>query len=204
MSDGEADDVRTDVAPHAPQLPLTLLPITASIPRARRFVSEALPETCWADEITLLVSELASNAVRHAGTPFTVTLGCDGSVVRVEVSDGSAAPPRPRVPPLEAVTGRGLMIVDALASDWGTEPTATGKTGLSVAVALLIGTIELLSVLADEFGLTGQPWDFVSGLDLNIVGYVIVGMFVFTWAVALAVWRFGNIEERWSARLRES
>ena len=77
-------------------------------------------------------------------------------------------------------------------------------TGLSVAVALLIGTIELLSVLADEFSLTGQPWDFVSGLDLNIVGYVIVGMFVFTWAVALAVWRFGNIEERWSARLRES
>ena len=77
-------------------------------------------------------------------------------------------------------------------------------TGLSVAVALLIGTIELLSVLADKFSLTGQPWDFVSGLDLNIVGYVIVGMFVFTWAVALAVWRFGNIEERWSARLRES
>ena len=77
-------------------------------------------------------------------------------------------------------------------------------TGLSVAVALLIGTIELLSVFADKFSLTGQPWDFVSGLDLNIVGYVIVGMFVFTWAIALAVWRFGNIEERWSARLRES
>ena len=72
------------------------------------------------------------------------------------------------------------------------------------AVALVIGTIELLSVLADKLSLTGQPWDFVSGLDLNFVGYAIVGMFVLTWAVALAVWRFGRIEERWSARLREA
>ena len=48
-------------------------------------------------------------------------------------------------------------------------------TWLSVVVALVIGTIELLSVLADKLSLTGQPWDFVSGLDLNYVGYAIVG-----------------------------
>jgi high-affinity nickel-transport protein len=77
-------------------------------------------------------------------------------------------------------------------------------TGLSVAVALLIGTAELLAVLADRLSLTGGPWDFVSHLDLNLVGYLIVGLFALTWAIALAVWRFGHIEERWSANLQES
>jgi high-affinity nickel-transport protein len=76
-------------------------------------------------------------------------------------------------------------------------------TGLSVAVALLIGTVELLSVLADRLGLSGGLWDLVAGLDLNLFGYLIVGLFVATWAIAATVWRFGHIEERWSANLRE-
>ena len=71
-------------------------------------------------------------------------------------------------------------------------------TGLSVAVALLIGSIELLAVLADRLSLTGGIWDFVSHLDLNLVGYAIAGLFVLTWALALAVWHFGRFEERWS------
>jgi high-affinity nickel-transport protein len=75
-------------------------------------------------------------------------------------------------------------------------------TGLSVAVALLVGGIELLAVLADELSLTGGPWDFVTGIDLNLVGYLVVALFVLTWAIALAVWRLGRIEERWSAELR--
>jgi nickel/cobalt transporter (NiCoT) family protein len=74
-------------------------------------------------------------------------------------------------------------------------------TGLSVAVALLIGSIELLTVLAGRLGLTGAPWDLFAGLDLNAVGYVIVGLFVLTWGVAHAVWHFGHIEERWSLHL---
>jgi nickel/cobalt transporter (NiCoT) family protein len=74
-------------------------------------------------------------------------------------------------------------------------------TWLSVVVALVIGTIELMSVLADKLGLTGPPWGFVSGLDLNYVGYAIVGVFALTWIVAVAVWRFGRIEEKWSAGL---
>jgi high-affinity nickel-transport protein len=74
-------------------------------------------------------------------------------------------------------------------------------TGLSVAVALLIGTIELLSVLAAKLSLTGGLWSVVSNLDLNLVGYCIVGLFVLTWGIALAVWRFGHIEERWSAHV---
>ena len=77
-------------------------------------------------------------------------------------------------------------------------------TGLSVAVALVIGSIELMSVLADRLSLSGGLWDVVSGLNLNVVGYAVGGVFVLTWAVALAVWRFGHIEERWSAPAREA
>ena len=64
-------------------------------------------------------------------------------------------------------------------------------TGLSVVVALVIGSIELLGVL-----------DVGSGVDLNLVGYLVVGLFVLTWALALAVWRFGRIEQRWNAGMR--
>ena len=77
-------------------------------------------------------------------------------------------------------------------------------TGLSVAVALIIGVIELLSVLAHKLTLTGQPWDFVSTLDLNYVGYSIVGLFVVTWIIALSVWHFGHIEERWTTNLQRA
>jgi high-affinity nickel-transport protein len=74
-------------------------------------------------------------------------------------------------------------------------------TGLSVAVALVIGTIELLSILTDKLDITSGPLASVANLDLNLVGYAIVGLFVLTWAVAWAVWRLGRIEERWTARL---
>ncbi|MEU3535456.1 HoxN/HupN/NixA family nickel/cobalt transporter [Streptomyces murinus] len=74
-------------------------------------------------------------------------------------------------------------------------------TGLSVAVALIIGTVELLGLVAEKADLHGAFWDWVSGLDLNIIGYVIVGLFFATWAVALLVWKFGRIEEKWTAGL---
>jgi len=74
-------------------------------------------------------------------------------------------------------------------------------TGLSVAVALIIGTVELLGLIADKAGLHGAFWDWVSGLDLNTIGYVVVGLFFATWAVALLVWKVGRIEEKWTAGL---
>jgi nickel/cobalt transporter (NiCoT) family protein len=77
-------------------------------------------------------------------------------------------------------------------------------TGLSVAVALLVGTAELLSIVADQLNLTGGAWSWVSGLDLNTIGYGIVAVFVLVWAVALAIWKFGRIEERWTADLLPS
>jgi high-affinity nickel-transport protein len=74
-------------------------------------------------------------------------------------------------------------------------------TALSVAVALIIGTIELLGLLGDKLAITSGPVAWIGDLDLNYVGFVIVGLFVVTWLVALAVWRYGRIEERWSRHL---
>ena len=74
-------------------------------------------------------------------------------------------------------------------------------TGLSVAVALIVGTVELLGLLAGKLGLTGGFWGWVSSIDINTLGYIIVGMFVATWAIAVVVWRVGRIEERWGLHL---
>ncbi|MEE2851624.1 MAG: HoxN/HupN/NixA family nickel/cobalt transporter [Actinomycetota bacterium] len=71
-------------------------------------------------------------------------------------------------------------------------------TALSVAVAWVIGSIELLILFADQFGWRGPFWSWIGGLDLNAIGYFVVGMFVLTWAVALLVWRYGRIEEKWT------
>jgi high-affinity nickel-transport protein len=76
-------------------------------------------------------------------------------------------------------------------------------TGLSVAVALIIGTIELVSILVEKLDITSGPLARIGTLDLNYVGYAIVGLFVLTWVVALAVWRFGRIEEKWSSGLAD-
>ena len=56
---------------------------------------------------------------------------------------------------------------------------------------------------ADRVGanLTGSFWNWFENININLLGFVIVGMFVATWAIALSVWRFGRIEERWSASL---
>ncbi len=77
-------------------------------------------------------------------------------------------------------------------------------TGLSVAIAFIIGSIEIFGIIAEKAGLTGGFWGWISGLDLNKVGYGIVLLFVLTWAVALAVWKYGRIEEKWSAGMREA
>jgi high-affinity nickel-transport protein len=69
-------------------------------------------------------------------------------------------------------------------------------TDLSVAVAVVIGTIELVGLLTAEFKLHGRFWATMANFNINR-GFIIVGMFVVTWAIALASWRFGYIEARW-------
>jgi high-affinity nickel-transport protein len=51
-----------------------------------------------------------------------------------------------------------------------------------------------------QFGWHGTFWDWVSGLDLNVMGFVIVGLFVLTWLGSMLIWRFGRIEEKWSVQ----
>jgi high-affinity nickel-transport protein len=74
-------------------------------------------------------------------------------------------------------------------------------TSISVAVALIIGSIELIGVVADQAHITSGPLAAIASIPLDYAGYGIVGLFVLAWAIALAVWRFGRIEERWSSDL---
>jgi high-affinity nickel-transport protein len=70
-------------------------------------------------------------------------------------------------------------------------------TTLSVVVALAIGTIELVQVLATRL----DVWPAVQGLDFGGLGYVLAALFVGTWLVSVTVWKAGRIEERWTAHL---
>jgi high-affinity nickel-transport protein len=74
-------------------------------------------------------------------------------------------------------------------------------TAISVAVALIIGTIELVGVLADQAKIESGPLAAIAAIPLDYAGYAIVALFFLSWAVALAVWRYGRIEEKWSAHL---
>ncbi len=69
-------------------------------------------------------------------------------------------------------------------------------TALSVAVAFFVGTIEILGLIAQEANLSSPFWNFVRGFNINTAGFVIVGVFVVTWVVALAYWRLARVEER--------
>jgi nickel/cobalt transporter (NiCoT) family protein len=71
-------------------------------------------------------------------------------------------------------------------------------TVLSVTVALVIGVLVLVGLLVERLSIDAGPLVWLAGLDLEFVGFAIVGLFVVTWAVAVAVWRFGRIEEKWS------
>jgi anti-sigma regulatory factor (Ser/Thr protein kinase) len=105
-------------------------PDLASARAARRFVASVLEGTRLpVDMIVLLVSELATNAVLHARTDFTVRVEVDelADVARVEVEDANERPPSIAHTPAEATSGRGLQLVQALAESWGVEGRMAGK-----------------------------------------------------------------------------
>jgi nickel/cobalt transporter (NiCoT) family protein len=77
-------------------------------------------------------------------------------------------------------------------------------TGLSVFVALFIGTIEILGLIAQETNMSGGFWGFMENFNINRAGFIIVGVFVATWIVALAVWHFGEIERKWERQMAEA
>jgi nickel/cobalt transporter (NiCoT) family protein len=72
-------------------------------------------------------------------------------------------------------------------------------TGLSVFVALFVGAVELLGLLGQDANLSGSAWSFLENFNINTAGFVIVGVFVLTWIVALCIWHFGRIEQKWEA-----
>jgi high-affinity nickel-transport protein len=74
-------------------------------------------------------------------------------------------------------------------------------TAISVFIAVVIGVIEVLHVIADTTGIDSGPLAAVADFDPDWLGYALVGLFVTAWLIALAIWRFGRIEQRWSANL---
>ncbi len=75
-------------------------------------------------------------------------------------------------------------------------------TALSVFVALFVGLFELGQLLMQQLNLRGGTWDAIRGMDLGVMGFVIVGAFVVTWASAFLIYKSQHIEERWSSALR--
>jgi anti-sigma regulatory factor (Ser/Thr protein kinase) len=79
------------------------------------------------DDVKLVATELAANAVVHSGAAHAVTVRYLGDAVRVEVTDLSPRLPHPQEPDVEGIGGRGLHLVEALGSAWGAEPLGEGK-----------------------------------------------------------------------------
>jgi len=74
-------------------------------------------------------------------------------------------------------------------------------TSISVAVALIIGTIELIGVLADQANITTGPIATIANINLDYAGYAIVALFFVTWILAVLIWHYGRIEQKWSTTL---
>ncbi|MFK0222896.1 PAS domain S-box protein [Streptomyces vinaceus] len=134
--DDNPDDVTLLLA-RIPDAPVTsrttlLTPEASSVREGRRFLSSTLSLWGYHDEqlnstACLLASELLSNAVNHSCGPIRLRLRQAGGELSVEVCDGSPVLPQARFAAPDAESGRGLLLVDSLASSWGTLPTAEGK-----------------------------------------------------------------------------
>ena len=106
-------------------------PIAESVGAARRYAVATLSAVRaegLSDDVRTVVSELATNAVLHAQTVFTVSLSVVSRRLHIAVSDGSPGRPRPsRLRDEQASTGRGLHIVAELSAAWGVDPAPAGR-----------------------------------------------------------------------------
>jgi len=71
-------------------------------------------------------------------------------------------------------------------------------TGLSIAVAFLIGTIEITGLLSSELHIHGGFWDFMAGFDINRAGFAIAALFIVVWAAAITYWKLARLDQRWT------
>jgi anti-sigma regulatory factor (Ser/Thr protein kinase) len=119
--DGFARWVLPSIEPHAERVPYLRRQVERVLHLWR------LDALAW--QVELVVTELATNAVRHARTLFTVAMTWDGRRLRIEVSDAHPVPPEPRDEiPADSTGGRGLLLVEQLADRWGYDPHERGKT----------------------------------------------------------------------------
>ena len=106
------------------------VPVMSAVAAARRFVRETLVawhEADLVDDATLVASELATNAVRHAGSAFRLTIVRTDSRLRIAVQDISPQEPSRRDPRSSVPGGRGLAVIELLCVRWGSEPRVDGK-----------------------------------------------------------------------------
>ena len=101
-----------------------------SVPQAREFTRRLLHD--WGadhlfDEASLVVTELAANAVLHAGSPYEVSLTLEDRVLRNEVADSDPATPEPQPFSAVAESGRGIVLVSAVSASWGIDARPDGK-----------------------------------------------------------------------------
>ena len=106
------------------------LPTPESVPAARHFVVDVL--RTWGHEelsadAALIVSELATNALHHAGSPFRAVVDRRRGGLRIGVEDATRTPLERREATREDISGRGVVIVEALARRWGYSPLPGGK-----------------------------------------------------------------------------
>jgi anti-sigma regulatory factor (Ser/Thr protein kinase) len=111
-------------------LSVDLPPEPASATRARVLTRECLQASCsfdTLDTVSLLVTELVTNVILHARTPMQLTVESSSEHVRICVEDTSTDRPEPQRNGDGALAGRGLVLVERLASSWGVEATPLGK-----------------------------------------------------------------------------
>ena len=77
-------------------------------------------------------------------------------------------------------------------------------TGLSIFVAFVIGSIEVVGLLSDKLNLSGQPWAFIAGIDINTAGRMIVAIFLLVWIGAVVYYKVGKIDERYAEATGEN
>jgi anti-sigma regulatory factor (Ser/Thr protein kinase) len=149
--------VSSEIPTVSPVESITTFPAdVASVAAARHYADAVLGawdvgDASWT--CLQLISELATNAVIHARTEFTVELSRHGDTLRVCVRDASPAQPGMRRYADDSTTGRGLRLVDSMASDWGVQPITVGK--------IIWFELDLA-----QRG-TAQAWDDGSEVDLD-------------------------------------